>query len=193
MRIGSSSRAGRVPFAPLPLLERVVLVLRRCGYNRHMDRWKTVETEIEDFRRYLAPSFPPIQITEGYDFRWSQDEYKRWRKERPYQCCGVYLFYDSAGTLLHVGKALWTFDKRLWTHQIGASLEPPTPPRAVLFTHRQFGVNLWREIFGRGFSRNVANGLGRDGGIPSRTFVCVRCRRCGRTDDARTAIVASLS
>jgi hypothetical protein len=83
-----------------------------------MDRWKAVEVEIEDFRRYLAPNFPPIKITEGYDFRWSQDEYKRSRKERPYQCCGVYLFYDDAGTLLYVGKAIYTFDKRIWTHQI---------------------------------------------------------------------------
>lgn len=83
-----------------------------------MDRWKAVEAEIEDFRRYLAPTFPPIRITEGYDFRWSQEDYKRSRKDKSYNCCGVYLFYDETGTLLYVGKAIYTFDKRIWTHQI---------------------------------------------------------------------------
>ena len=83
-----------------------------------MDRWKTVEAEIEDFRRYLSPAFPPIKITEGYDFHWSQEEYKQSRSERPYRCCGVYLFYDDAGALLYVGKAIYAFDKRIWTHQI---------------------------------------------------------------------------
>jgi hypothetical protein len=84
-----------------------------------MERWKTVQAEIEDFRRYLAPDFPQMTVAEGYDLTlgWGVP-YKEARKRGLFNACGVYVFYDEAGTLLYVGKALWTFDKRIWTHKI---------------------------------------------------------------------------
>jgi hypothetical protein len=83
-----------------------------------MDRWGPIKVQIDHFRRYLATDFPTIDIVAGYDFTWSQDQYKESRKHSPYQCCGVYLFFNGTAELLYVGKALWTFDKRIWTHQI---------------------------------------------------------------------------
>ena len=84
-----------------------------------MERWRQVQAEIEEFRRFLYADFPPLEITAAYDFAWANGpEYKASRKDGRYGRCGVYLFFEEGGTLLYVGKALWTFDKRIWTHDI---------------------------------------------------------------------------
>ncbi|MDB5328983.1 MAG: hypothetical protein JWP03_134 [Phycisphaerales bacterium] len=84
-----------------------------------MDRWQSVKAQVEDFRRYLYADFPPLEIREGYDFAWHWgDDYKTSRKDKRYGQPGVYLFFDEAGELLYVGKGIYTFDKRIWTHQI---------------------------------------------------------------------------
>ncbi len=82
-----------------------------------MERWRTVQERLEEFRRYLAPDFPCLEIKEGYDYEWSYGpEWKSACKTKRFDPCGVYLIYDGAGTLLYVGKADW-FYKRMLKHE----------------------------------------------------------------------------
>ena len=87
-----------------------------------MERWKTVESEIAEFHRYLCADFPRLQVREGYDYAWDDFEwscgpqYKESRKDKRYGDCGVYLLYDEMGNLLYVGMARDTFDNAVWDH-----------------------------------------------------------------------------
>ena len=81
-----------------------------------MERWRSVQEKIAEFRRYLAPDFPPLEVQEGYDYEWGYGpEWDAARNAKRYDPCGVYLIYNAAGTLLYVGKADW-FYKRMLTH-----------------------------------------------------------------------------
>ncbi len=79
-------------------------------------RWADVNAVVTEFRRYLSTDFPSLQVTPLYDFNWSQEEYKASREVSAYNSPGVYLFYNESGELLYIGKASWTFDKRVWKH-----------------------------------------------------------------------------
>jgi hypothetical protein len=74
--------------------------------------------EIRDFRRYLYPGFPSIDIRIGYDFSWEKALYKAARKDRRFHKCGVYLIFDAKETLRYIGKAIYIFDKRIWKHNV---------------------------------------------------------------------------
>ncbi len=86
-----------------------------------MDRWKEVEREIENFRRFLYADFPALPVTEGYDD--SDYDYERhcygplWESRKGtglYQQQGVYLYYDGMGNLLYVGKTRVSFAKEMF-------------------------------------------------------------------------------
>ena len=134
-----------------------------------MDRWQTVRAEIADFRRYLSDSFPPIDIRPAYDFDWGDgSQYKASRKDGRYSCCGVYLFYDEAGTLLYVGKAMWTFDKRIWSHAIaGESTSTSSPSTtATRLLHWLWSIFSSVDLSRRG-TPNALDTMFRDNKIPS--------------------------
>ncbi len=80
------------------------------------ERWQRVADAIVDFRKHLSADFPAIEMAHLYDFT-KPELYKASRKTAPHTKAGVYLFYDAEGKLLYVGKASWTFDKRIWQHE----------------------------------------------------------------------------
>lgn len=80
------------------------------------DRWAKVREEIEVFSGHLASGLLTLEIQQGYDTQWSQDQYKESRGDKRYNKPGVYLIYAEDGTLLYVGSATYAFDKRVFTH-----------------------------------------------------------------------------
>jgi hypothetical protein len=81
-------------------------------------RWRPIEAELGEFRRYLYDGFPPLKICEGYDSAWERGPlYKSAVKARRYYRAGVYLFFDVDGKLLYVGKGMW-FYGRIFRHAI---------------------------------------------------------------------------
>jgi hypothetical protein len=81
------------------------------------DRWKRVNDALTEFRRDLAPSFPPLTIESLYDYSWSDEQYRQSRSDGRYWKWGVYIFFDGPGDVLYVGQATYSFDKRVWTHE----------------------------------------------------------------------------
>ena len=82
-----------------------------------MERWQAAFAAIEEFRSYLAASVPPIQILRAHEEGWTREEYKRKRPDGfPSRLRGVYLIFDHHQRLVWVGKAMWNFDKRVWSH-----------------------------------------------------------------------------
>jgi len=82
------------------------------------ERWNGVDEALSEFSRFLAHDFPKLELQHLYDFEMTDEEYQLSRKAKSaiYNLPGVYLFYDKSGSLLYIGKASWTFDKRVWKH-----------------------------------------------------------------------------
>ena len=88
-----------------------------------VDRLAPIRRELERFQRTLChPSMPPLAVIPATDRHWTDAEYAS-RKPAgfPGDLGGVYLIYDDAETLQYVGVALWSFDKRVWSHDAAIS------------------------------------------------------------------------
>jgi hypothetical protein len=82
-----------------------------------MKRWERIIAEITDFRKLLCSDAPAFSIEFAYDYEWSNGPlYKQSRKDWRYSHCGVYLIFSGAEELVYIGVAMYSFDKRIWTH-----------------------------------------------------------------------------
>jgi hypothetical protein len=91
----------------------------RCHYTSSMSeaRWGPVLPILDAFQRHLAENIPRLEIIAAADKRWSDEQYMQHRPEGfPSRLRGVYLLFDENKSLLYVGLAMWSFDKRVWTH-----------------------------------------------------------------------------
>ena len=80
------------------------------------DRWQRVNALVDEFRRDLSPDFPSLDIASLYDYGWTAEQYRASRADKRYWKWGVYLFFDAAGSVVYVGQATFSFDKRVWSH-----------------------------------------------------------------------------
>jgi len=83
-----------------------------------VDRFVPIQRELERFQRTLCnPSMPPLVVIHATNRQWTDAEYAS-RKPAgfPGRLRGVYLISDDAEVLQYVGVALWSFDKRVWSH-----------------------------------------------------------------------------
>lgn len=78
-----------------------------------MDRWITVNRQLEDFMSFLSPKFQPLGIVHLYDKQNSQEEYDA-RDKSLFRKRGVYLCYNEQDKLINVGKAGDCFQKRIF-------------------------------------------------------------------------------
>lgn len=77
------------------------------------DSWDRVEGEIEQFRTFLHPNFPPLKIEHLFDGSSLRDDWRHARKSGLLQMSGVYLIYGFDGNLIYIGKATARFEKRV--------------------------------------------------------------------------------
>ena len=86
--------------------------------DTRIDRFVVVRRELERFQRTLChPAMPPLAIIHATDRRWSDAEYRSQRPDGfPSRLRGVYLLHNEAEELQYVGLAMWSFDKRVWSH-----------------------------------------------------------------------------
>ena len=72
---------------------------------------------VEGVRGVFAPDAPRLEIVNANDRAWSDDEYRR--RKREFKICsgnGVYLLFNAEEQLRYVGAAMNTFDDRIWGH-----------------------------------------------------------------------------
>lgn len=83
-----------------------------------MRRWEPIHEHLTRFQRdYGPPTMPPLALVAATDRTWSDAEYRQ-RKPAgfPGGLRGVYLLFGADEALLYVGVAMWSFDKRVWSH-----------------------------------------------------------------------------
>jgi hypothetical protein len=78
-----------------------------------MEQWQDVQAQLTDFRRYLAPHVPKLDICHGLDVMFLDSDWACGVKDGTWQQKGVYLVYDDGGKLLYVGKATDCFYRRV--------------------------------------------------------------------------------
>jgi hypothetical protein len=102
---------------------------------RMFDKYrKDVQEELNEFCRYLAPSFPKLQMRHAFDVDNLDSDWKDGLKCRAWQESGVYLAFDIDGKLCYVGKATATFNKRIKRPIVDASTVEVIPfPDEYLF------------------------------------------------------------
>ncbi|MBL8746110.1 MAG: hypothetical protein JNK58_07115 [Phycisphaerae bacterium] len=83
--------------------------------NSEPDRWADVRRQMRLFRGFLAPSLPEFGLVNLTDRQWTDDEYAA-RKSAHLANPGVYLMYSDSGALIYVGKAEWSLNSRIWSH-----------------------------------------------------------------------------
>lgn len=88
------------------------------GMDADLPRWAPIRPCLQRFvRDYCPAAMPPLTLLHGSDRTWTDDEYRTRRPDGfPGRLRGVYLLFDTAETLLYVGVAMWSFDKRVWAH-----------------------------------------------------------------------------
>jgi hypothetical protein len=79
------------------------------------DRWNDALRQLAGFRKFLAPSLPEFRLVNLTDRQWTNEEYKL-RKLVHRGDPGVYLMYSESGMLIYIGKAEWSLDSRVWSH-----------------------------------------------------------------------------
>lgn len=80
-------------------------------------RWSTIIPLLREFEGYLAEDAPRLALVHANDSRWSDEAYRRRRAELKYGSkYGVYLLFEGTEQLRYVGLAMYSFDKRIWSH-----------------------------------------------------------------------------
>ncbi len=93
--------------------------MTRHDDNARPDRWAQVLPLLHEFQTYLGPRCRSLEIRQATDKQWTDDEYRRFRPEGfPSRMRGVYLPYDAEGWLIYVGLAMFSFDTRVWSHDV---------------------------------------------------------------------------
>ena len=92
--------------------------LTMAGMDADLPRWTSICEHLRRFERDYCPAvMPPLTILNGSDRTWTDAEYQARRPAGfPDNMRGVYLLFDPTETLLYVGVAMWSFDKRVWAH-----------------------------------------------------------------------------
>jgi hypothetical protein len=79
-------------------------------------RWEKLLPALRDFQSLLAPAIPPLTVIAASDRTWTDEEYRQRRPKGFARMRGVYLLFGPDERLLYVGLAMWSFDKRVWSH-----------------------------------------------------------------------------
>jgi len=81
-------------------------------------RWTPIRAHLARFQCSFCPAdMSALPLLLGSDRTWSDAEYRASRpKGFPGSLRGIYLLSDPVGILLYVGVAMWSFDKRFWSH-----------------------------------------------------------------------------
>lgn len=80
-------------------------------------RWSPIIPLLREFETYLAADAPRLKIVHANDVSWSNEEYRRRRREsKVFSGYGVYLIFNAEERLRYVGLAMNDFDQRIWGH-----------------------------------------------------------------------------
>lgn len=79
-------------------------------------RWQPIIPHLQEFRRQLAGHLPELRIVPANDRSWSDDEFQTQRMTGILSQYGVYLIFAPDESLEYVGLAMYSFDKRVWSH-----------------------------------------------------------------------------
>ena len=79
-------------------------------------RWQSIAPVLDEFQTFLCPGLPRFELVAADDSQWSDDRYKAQRATGVFSRRGVYLIFDQSEALQYVGVAMYTFQKRIWSH-----------------------------------------------------------------------------
>ncbi len=81
-----------------------------------MERWRAVESCLEEFQQHLAPHVPKFELRFADDSTWTDERYEEEAKTGVFGECGVYLIFNENEALQYIGVAMNGFARRIWMH-----------------------------------------------------------------------------
>ncbi|MCX5661233.1 MAG: GIY-YIG nuclease family protein [Planctomycetota bacterium] len=79
-------------------------------------RWQAIIPVLGEFQSRLAPDVPALRLEHANDSAWSMERYREQCKTGIFNQWGVYLIFNKADELQYVGLAMYSFHKRIWSH-----------------------------------------------------------------------------